>query len=461
VANQDFSSAYERFQSRSGETRGDSAAQSGAYSSDLTRVPGVIGQMADWLEASARKPSRPFALGAALAVGGTILGHTVLGVEEVATHLNVALLGPTTRGKGHIISASKNLLRSAGADCRIGPGDFGSSTAFVETLVAKEGVFLSLMDEFGDILHRMAKPTSGGWESDLLRAIKEIFSLSFEAYYPARKAKQPDYQPIFAPAPSVVGFSTLQRFYDALRGKDIGGGFLNRFLIIEDRQIVESNRSRAHHAHVPPALEQALKALYTPRQKPQTAEEILTAPIDGSFEPAVKMSWGLGAQAAFFDFEKSMTFEEDELKQAVFGRAAEKACKIASIVVFFDGRTVVEVADFNWAKDWVLKSDQTLFDGVKKYGVDPQDFVGTCRQILNHLRQAPKRQMSMRNLKRKCATLIHRGKDMDGALQYLAECGCLVIIGADPAETPRRGRPASVMIKWLAELTDEDDEDSK
>jgi hypothetical protein len=457
VANQDFSSAYERFQSRSGETRGDSAATSGAYSSDLTRVPGVIGQMVDWLEESARKPSRPFALGAALAVGGTILGHTVQGVEDVATHLNIALLGPTTRGKGHIISSSKKLLTSAGADCRIGPGDFGSSTAFVETLTAL-GVFLSLMDEFGDILHRIAKPNAGGWEGDVLRAIKEIFSLSFETYYPARKARQQEYKPIFAPAPSIVGFSTVEHFYNALRGKDIGGGFLNRFLVIEDREIVETNRSRVHHLRVPPALEEALRALYKPRKPPAGFEEILTAPIDGSFEPAVKMQWGPGAQAAYFDFEKAMRFEEDELKQAVFGRAAEKACKNASIAVACDGRTVVEVADFNWAKDWVQKNDQTLFEGVKKYAADPQDFHGTCRQILDYLRRAPNKQMSGRNLKRKGAKLIKSGKNMDEALKYLVECECISLTEAEK----RRGRPASAMIKWLAELTDEDDdEDAK
>jgi hypothetical protein len=450
VANQESSSAFERFQQRSGAAQ--SAAKSGAYDpNDLTRVPGVVGQMVDWLEESARRPSRPFALGAALAVGGTLLGHTVLGVEDVATHLNVALLGPTARGKGHIISTSKKLLTSAGADCRIGPGDFGSSTAFVETLVAKEGVFLSLMDEFGDILHRMAKPTTAGWETDLLRALKAIFSLSFEAYYPARKAKQPDYQPIFAPAPSVIGFSTVKRFYDALRGNDIAGGFLNRFLLVEDREVVETNRSRVQHTRVPPALEQALVALYTPRKKAVTTEEILTAPIDGSFEPAVKMRWEPGAQAAFFDFENSMKFEEDEAKQAIFARAAEKACKIVSIVVACDSRTVVEVADFNWAKEWVQKSDQTLFDGVKKYAADPQDFHGTCRQILDYLRKAPNRQMSGRNLKRKCAKLIKNGKDMDGALKYLAECECVSFIEAEK----RLGRPASVMFKWLAELTDE------
>ena len=121
-------SALGRFQSRQagGEqaqaTQGDSAEKSEsaveptAYDpDDLTRVPGLVGQMVDWMEESARKPSRRFALGAALAVGGTILGHTVQGVEEVSTHLNIALLGPTTRGKGHIISASKKLLSSAGA----------------------------------------------------------------------------------------------------------------------------------------------------------------------------------------------------------------------------------------------------------------------------------------------------------------------------------------------------------
>jgi hypothetical protein len=245
----------------------------------------------------------------------------------------------------------------------------------------------------------------------------------------------------------------LERFYNALRGNDIAGGFLNRFLIVEDQNVVEVNRSHAQHSKVPTDLERALKALYKPRKKAETPGEVLDEPIDPSFEPEVKMTWGPGAEAASFDLDDSVTAYPDPRRQAIFARAAEKAAKIASIVAFCDDRTVVELVDFEWAKAWVLESDETLLAGVNKYSVDPQDFAALCRLILEFVKGASGRQASMRNLKRKFATLIKNGKDVTGALQYLAECECIAL---DYPPVGARGGRTSTVVKWLADLTDED-----
>jgi hypothetical protein len=197
-------------------------------------------------------------------------------------------------------------------------------------------------------------------------------------------------------------------------------------------------------------LEQALRALYRPRKKAETGEEVLAERVDDSFDPQFKMAWGPGAEAASFDFEESMASDPDPMRQAVFGRANEKACKAASIVVFMDGRTVVELADFNWAKAWVLLCDETLLEGVKKYSSDPQGFADTGRNILDFVKNAQDEEMSMRDLKRKCFSLIKNGKDVDGALQYLAECECIKLVSPPPGKPGRR----SIMVKWLANLTD-------
>jgi hypothetical protein len=53
----------------------------------LTYVPGLVGQIVEWIVAGARRPNRVMALGVALAVVGTLIGRRFEGPTGNATHL--------------------------------------------------------------------------------------------------------------------------------------------------------------------------------------------------------------------------------------------------------------------------------------------------------------------------------------------------------------------------------------
>src|SRR5262249_20585967 len=67
----------------------------------LTYVPGLVGQIVEWIVAGARRPNRVMALGVALAVVGTLIGRRVEGPTGCATHLYIFILAPTGWGKDH------------------------------------------------------------------------------------------------------------------------------------------------------------------------------------------------------------------------------------------------------------------------------------------------------------------------------------------------------------------------
>jgi hypothetical protein len=65
---------------------------------DLTRVPGIVGRMVDWIEAASLYPNRPLALGTSLVTVGTLMGQRVAGPTQGSTHLYVQQRWKARRG---------------------------------------------------------------------------------------------------------------------------------------------------------------------------------------------------------------------------------------------------------------------------------------------------------------------------------------------------------------------------
>ncbi|HEX2337256.1 MAG TPA: hypothetical protein VHI72_12345, partial [Hyphomicrobiaceae bacterium] len=66
-------------------------------------VPGVMGEVIEWIVATARRPNRVLALAAAIPLVGTLIGRRVAGPTRSATHLYAVAVAPTGAGKQHPI----------------------------------------------------------------------------------------------------------------------------------------------------------------------------------------------------------------------------------------------------------------------------------------------------------------------------------------------------------------------
>src|SRR5262249_18800726 len=64
-------------------------------------VPGVVGEMIEWIVATARRPNRVLALAATIPLVGTLIGRRVAGPTRSATHLYAVAVAPTGAGKQH------------------------------------------------------------------------------------------------------------------------------------------------------------------------------------------------------------------------------------------------------------------------------------------------------------------------------------------------------------------------
>jgi hypothetical protein len=99
---------------------------------------------------------------------------------------------------------------------------------------------------------------------------------------------------VLAPALSIIGMSTPRELWKACKSRDIGNGFLNGFLFIEEKAHPQYQRVSEDMLNVPKELKVALSRLYQP------AAASNAQPIGGEeYRPAFRMSWGPGAEEVY------------------------------------------------------------------------------------------------------------------------------------------------------------------
>ena len=137
----------------------------------LTYVPGLVGQIVDWIVAGARRPNRVMALGVALGVVGTLIGRRVEGPTGNATHLYIVILAPTGWGKGHPVWCGKKLMVEVGAKDLLGPTEFVSGRGTIKIL-KRQPLMLCIVDELGDVFQLINSQENNPFVRDLMGILR-------------------------------------------------------------------------------------------------------------------------------------------------------------------------------------------------------------------------------------------------------------------------------------------------
>jgi hypothetical protein len=225
-----------------------------------THVPGAVGNIVDWIVATARRPNRVLALGAAITIVGTLIGRRVAGPTRSATHLYVVPIGRTGTGKQHILDSAWRLMSAAKAGQHIGPSKFFSLTAVHDQLMEKP-LMLCLQDEIGVFLKSVTSRKASNHEKAVSGMLRTLWGISFASIPSAAWATRKS-TAFSCPALSILGVSTPDEFYGALQGDSVGNGFLNRFLtLVSEARAIETSPA-LDPGTVPSALAEELHRLY-------------------------------------------------------------------------------------------------------------------------------------------------------------------------------------------------------
>jgi hypothetical protein len=332
----------------------------------LTKVPGIVGDVVDWIVATARRPNRVLALGAAITLVGTLIGRRVAGPTRSATHLYVVSVGPTGSGKQHLFDSTTALMKAARAQSHIGPGEFISMPAVVNFIMRKP-LALCLQDEYGAFLRRITSKKASGFENAISKILRTLWATSFSAMATAEWASR-EMKIIQSPAISILGLSTPDEFHSALQGDSVDNGFLNRFLVLSSDIRASDIEPQCQPGKVPKQLSAALRNLYL-WSGPRSLLQIDNPEI--AFEPQVLPWASEQAAACYRDFERLRDehMDDDPELKPYIARAGEIAVRLATIRAAGRGGpgTSVDCSDMEWGVAIAWTAGQALAETAMQF----------------------------------------------------------------------------------------------
>ncbi|MGL5011813.1 MAG: bifunctional DNA primase/polymerase, partial [Paracoccaceae bacterium] len=391
----------------------------------LTRVPGILGDIVDFIVATARRPNRRIALGAALTICGTLVGRRMATPTAASTHLYVIATYPTGAGKQHTLDAIDRLMTAAQLSRHLGPSQFMSMSALVKH-AERSPLSVCAQDEFGAVLAKIGHPKASGHEQAISQVLRSLWGANFATVRTPAYATT-DSKEIKCPSLSLFGPSTSGELYEALKGRDVVNGFLNRFLVIDGGDRVSEVDPAQSLRSVPDTIVAKMHALYRLGQPTGNLNGLCknTAP-----DPSpLCIPWhSADAQDAYKALVKQCEarMDGDADAEPFFVRVAEIALRCATIRAC--GRSTVPTLaldDMQWGADLAWQSAERLKSDAERYMVDPLGAAEFERTVMKKISQSPRGEITLRKLHRSMQRHFRNASDMRQATESLARSGLI------------------------------------
>ncbi len=397
-----------------------SQQENGELPPDFTNVPGLVGEITDWIEGTARKPSRVLALGAALTVTGTLMGRRLSGPTRSGTHLYLLTLAKSGAGKDHALVQSDRLLAACGMSTAIGPDEFMSQTAIINRL-AQTPLMHCAMDEFGAWMAHINSPKAGPHAAGISKILRTAWGRSFAPMKTPEWAGKSS-EVIQAPAMSILGASTPDEFFAALKGKDVINGFLNRFIVLSSLKRPSDVSPSMDAKQVPEKIQKRMSAIFgggsslsgiTGQFYSDPKTEIVPIPVPWA---------NTQAEEIFRDLQTHLeNFQDRNPSSATFyARTAEISVRLATIraVGVNTLKPVISVSDIEWARDLAMWSANRMADDAGLYmaETDSQENANKVMRIIQENGGSVRRSIMLRALQHSM-----KSRDLDDTIKLLKE----------------------------------------
>lgn len=363
-----------------------------------TALPGILGVVTDWINATSRKPQPLFAMQAALAFGSVVLGRRVVTDQRNWPSLYFLNIGKSASGKEHAKWAIEQLLDACQLPHLIGPAGYTSDSGVLSTL-AKQPAHIAIVDEFGKTLEA-ASIKHGARAASAMKALMEAWGRCDGTMRPQgfstfgmsdADARRIDEKTVRNPALTLLGMTTPETFYESIGTAAARDGFLNRFLIVES----DTGRMAGQPVatiEIPEAIREWADWLLQ-QAAPLALASPIPTPLIVPFSPA-----SARLLAAFeADCIRLMDEHEDAGLAEMFGRTTEIAMRLALVMACACRASRIEAEQTEcaiaYASYHALRIVQRL-----ETAVADSEFHGLLNQVLGALRAAGERGLTEREL---------------------------------------------------------------
>jgi hypothetical protein len=214
----------------------DPFAEFRIFPAHLLKAPGLVGMLAQHINATSIYPLPALALGAALTFTGYLMAHKVRTQDNVRTNLMCIGLGETGSGKDHGRSVIKYIMSRIDMPYMGAPA---SGAGLIQELYAQGGAGIILWDEYGLALQEQKGPRASDHKRKIYDYMLELYTSAKSSFampvYANKdfKEKKKSSTSIEQPSLSLWGTSTQTEFFKAITMGNVSSGFIPRLLIFE------------------------------------------------------------------------------------------------------------------------------------------------------------------------------------------------------------------------------------
>lgn len=191
--------------------------------------PGVLGEVAAYIDEASATATEAGALAVALPVLGAVMGRVFATPSNLRTNILSVALGGSGSGKTSLVNPAKELLRLAGIPEVIGQDRIASGSGLLRMLTV-ESRRICFLDEFGHLLQQIGAPGAGIHSRQILTEFTRLYSDAGTLYTgTAYAGREPE--PIDCPHLCLFGMATPEQFWRAFGSSSLEDGSIARFLV--------------------------------------------------------------------------------------------------------------------------------------------------------------------------------------------------------------------------------------
>ena len=386
----------------------------------LLHPPGVLGQVAQWIGATSRKPQPQFDVQAAIAFCAAVMGRRYCTTQRNWPSLYLLNIGKSASGKEHGKWAVENLLEACGMTHLIGPSSYTSNSGVLSS-IHRQPSHITIIDEFGKVLEAASIKHSARAASAMV-ALMEAWgrcdgSLRPQGYstfgMTQKEVEKVEDRTVRNPALTLLAMTTPESFFETIGSAAARDGFLNRFIIVESDIGRQAGKS-AMQLPVPETIIEWAKDTHSHHglANPDMTANLAAVPKLVPFSEK--------AEALFNAFEhecvRLMDDHEDVGLSEMFGRSNEIAMRLALIVAVSSGMSEIGDEPAKWAIDYVrhytLRTVKRL-----QTSVADSEFEAVKKQVLGLIIQAGENGLAEWELDKKSSKF--RALDKRGQISVL------------------------------------------
>jgi hypothetical protein len=198
-------------------------------SSIVRGCPGLLGQLADFIDAASPTATEAGAIAVAIPLLGAIMGRAYRTETNLRTNVYTVALGGSGSGKTSLVSPAKELLTLAKMTNIIGSDRIASGSGLLKMLSGNTPK-VCFLDEFGHMLKQIGAPGAGSHSKQIITEFTALYSAANTLFTGTAYATNPP-DPIDSPHLCLFGMATPDQFWDAFGSSAMEDGSIARYLI--------------------------------------------------------------------------------------------------------------------------------------------------------------------------------------------------------------------------------------